>query len=81
MTYSSSSACNFAKKVGFGEKLNTGWVLLSHQFFLNFGMVLKTHMKLCVTEPDFLERNILPQKLLKMNQKLGFLKANEKFGH
>ena len=24
-------------------------------FFLNFGMVLETRMKLCVAEPDFLE--------------------------
>ena len=23
----------------------------------------ETHMKLCVTEPDFLEKNFLPQKL------------------
>ena len=27
---------------------------LDYYFFLNFGTVLETHMKLCVTEPDFL---------------------------
>ena len=32
-------------------------------FFLSFGMVLETHMKLCVTVPDFLEKLFLPQKL------------------
>ena len=31
-------------------------------------MVLETDMKLCVTEPDFLEKNFLPPKLGKVNQ-------------
>ena len=35
------------------------------RFFLNFSMVLETHMKLCVTEPDFLGKYFLPQKFRK----------------
>ena len=31
--------------------------------FLNFGMVLETHVKLCMTEPDLLEKSFLPPKL------------------
>ena len=30
-------------------------------FFFNFGMVLETHMKLCVTEPDLPENFLGPQ--------------------
>ena len=41
-------------------------------FFLSFGMVLETHMNLCVTVPDFLEKLFLPQKLGKW-AKNGFL--------
>ena len=26
-------------------------------------MVLETHMTLCVTKPDFMEKNVLPQKM------------------
>ena len=36
---------------------------LYHYFFLNFCVVLETNMKLCVTEPDFLEKTFLPLKL------------------
>ena len=46
-------------------------------FFLNFGMVLETHMKLCVTELDFLEKFFWPkcwENGPKMGQKQGFLK-------
>ena len=35
---------------------------LYHYLFLNFGMVLETHMKLCVTELDFPGKFFLPQK-------------------
>ena len=34
-------------------------------FFINFGMVLETLMKLCVTELDFAEKFVLPPKLRK----------------
>ena len=49
---------------------------LSYQFFLNFGMVLETYMKLCVTEPDFPGNFFCPQNWEngpKMGQKQGFL--------
>ena len=49
---------------------------LYHLFFLNFGMVLETHMKLCVTEPDFPEKCFWPPKLGKWTKngpKQGFL--------
>ena len=39
-------------------------------------MVLETHMKFCVTEPDFPEKNFLPQNWEngpKMGQKQDFL--------
>ena len=39
-------------------------------------MVLETHMKLCVTEPDFLEKGFCPKNWgngLKVSQKQGFL--------
>ena len=39
-------------------------------FFLNFGMVLKTHMKLCMTELDFPEINF-SLKNLKNEPKMG----------
>ena len=47
-------------------------------------MVLETQMKLCVTEPDFLEKNFLPPKLGKWTKngpKTEFLKFIEKFSH
>ena len=39
---------------------------LYHYFFLNFSMRLETHIKLCMTEPDFPEKNISSQKFLTM---------------
>ena len=39
---------------------------LYHYFFLNFSMRLQTHMKLCMTEPDFPEKIFLSQKFLNM---------------
>ena len=30
-------------------------------FFFNFGIVVETYIKLCVTEPDFSEKKICPQ--------------------
>ena len=47
-------------------------------------MVLETHMKLFVTEPDFLGKLFLSQKLGKWTQrepKTGFLEFNGKFSH
>ena len=47
-------------------------------------MVLETHMKMCVTEPDFLETFLLPPKLGKWTMngpKTGFFELIEKFGH
>ena len=47
-------------------------------------MVLETYMKLCVTEPDILEKSFLPQKLGKWTKngpKTGFFKFIEKFAH
>ena len=47
-------------------------------------MVLETHMKLFVTEPDFPGKLFLPQKLGKWTQsepKTGFLEFNRKFRH
>ena len=44
--------------------------------------MLETHMNLCVTEPDFLEKKFLPQKLgkwVKNGPKTGFLESIEKF--
>ena len=43
-------------------------------------MVLETHMKLCVTEPDFLGKKFLPQnweKGPKMDPKQGFFNSLE----
>ena len=53
-----------------------GIFLESHDlFFLNFVVVLETHMKLCVAEPDFQEKIFLPPKLgkwAKNGSKTGF---------
>ena len=49
---------------------------LYHQFFLNFGMVLETCKKLCVTELDVLEKRFCPQNWKngpKLGQKRVFL--------
>ena len=53
-------------------------------FFLNFGMVLEAHMKLCVAEPDFSGGNFLPKKMGKWTKngtKTGFFEFIEKFGN
>ena len=45
-------------------------------------MMLESHMKLCVTEPDFPEKNFLPPKIGKMDKngpKTGFFEYTEKF--
>ena len=34
---------------------------LHHWFFLNFGVMLETHMKLCVAVLDLTEKNFCPQ--------------------
>ena len=39
------------------------FVELYHMIFLNFGMMQETHMKLCMTELDFAEKNFLSPKL------------------
>ena len=47
-------------------------------------MVLETHMRLCVTEPDFSGKFFLPQKLGKWAQnrpKIGFHEFIGKFSH
>ena len=52
--------------------------------FFNFGMVQETHIKLCVTEQDFLEKVFFPKKIGKMGQKLAknrFFEFIGKFGH
>ena len=52
--------------------------------FCNFGMVLETHLKLCVTDPDFLEKLFLPKKLGKWTRngpKARFFEFIAKFGH
>ena len=36
-----------------------------YKFFLNFGMVPETHLKLCVTKLDFLKKNFWSQNLWK----------------
>ena len=44
-------------------------------FFLNFGMILETHLRLCLAEQDIPEKNFLPPKLgkrTKNGQKQGF---------
>ena len=43
---------------------------------ISFGMALKTYMKLCMTDPDFLKKKFCPQKWEnrpKMGQKHDFL--------
>ena len=53
---------------------------LYNTFFLKFDMVLKVHMKLCVTELDFWEKNFFAPKLrkrVKMGQKHGFFNLLE----
>ena len=53
-------------------------------FFLKFGMVLESHVLLCVTEPDFLGKFFLSPKLGKWAQngsKSGFFQFIGKFGH
>ena len=42
-------------------------------------MGLETHMKLCIAEPTFLEKKLLPQKLGKWAKK-SFFEIIEKFG-
>ena len=56
---------------------------LDHYFFLNFGMVQETHMKLCVTVLDFPEKFFLPPKLGKWtkNEPTGFFEFIEKYGY
>ena len=47
-------------------------------------MVLQTHMKMRVTEPDFLEKTFFASKIGKMDQngpKIGFFEFIEKLGH
>ena len=47
-------------------------------------MVLETQMKLCVTELDFLEKNVLLQnlgKLTKNGPKTWFFEFIKRFGH
>ena len=50
-----------------------------HWISLNFGMVLETVMKLCLAEPEFLEKLFLLQKLGKVS-KIWFFEFEEKFG-
>ena len=45
--------------------------------FLKFGMVPETHLKLCITEPNFLEKLYAP----KMGKKGFFFEIIGKFGH
>ena len=50
-------------------------------FFIHFGMVLETHMKLSVTEPGFWgKKDFLPPKLGLNGPKIRFLECIEKFG-
>ena len=47
-------------------------------------MVPQTHTKLCVAEPDFLEKNVFAPRIGKMDQKwieTEFFEFIEKFGH
>ena len=41
---------------------------LYHQFFLNFSMLIETYIKLCVTQPNFLQKSFLPPKLVKWDK-------------
>ena len=46
---------------------------LDHQFFLNFGMVLKTHVKLCATTPIFFKKKFTcPKSGKKIKAKIQF---------
>ena len=57
---------------------------LDHLIFLNFSIVLDTLIKLCMTEPNFLEKLFLIQtlgKCAKNRPKIGFYEFKEKFGH
>ena len=45
--------------------LGIAWLV----FFFKFGMVLESHVKLCVTEPDFLGKCFFPSKIGKMDLK------------
>ena len=56
---------------------------LYHCFFLNFGMVLETHMRLYVTGLDFLGIFFFffTPKIRKNGPKTGFFEFIEKFGH
>ena len=64
-------------------RLSGRFLELYHWFFLNFGMVLEIHMKLCVTEPDFPEKFFFCPKNWengpKMGQKQGFFEFIENF--
>ena len=51
-----------------------------NKFFLMFGMVLETYMKLCVTGLDFPGKKICCQNWKNM-PKTVFFELNEKFGH
>ena len=45
-------------------------------------MLLETHMKLCMTEADFVKKKKkIPKKFWKMGQKIGFFEFIERFGH
>ena len=43
-------------------------------------MVLETLMKLCVTQPEFFEKNVFCSKNLGNGPKTGFFGFKEKFG-
>ena len=50
---------------------------LDESFFVTFGTVLETHMKLCVAEPGFFRKNFVPPKWAKSR----FVEFIEKFGN
>ena len=59
------------------------FLLMDHYIFMNFSMVLEAIMTLRVTESDFLEKNLLPQKLVKWvknRPKIQFSEFKEVFG-
>ena len=59
------------------------FLLMDHYIFMNFSMVLEAIMTLRVTESDFLEKNLLPQKLVKWvknRPKIQFSEFKEIFG-
>ena len=49
---------------------------LYHYFCLNFGMVLETHLKLCMSESDFPEKCFFCPQNYENGPKTGFLKFN-----